>query len=315
MDIAGIASTTRAKPRQNIPITVLLKLNTTLKKSLFSRKFYQEINDKVLSSTSTLDASLYFICYFTLLLSSVLNNKHKILNFVESQKANVARVLGLFYLKKRPQKLHLNVNKEEHAVEESEKNGHPQDAKESIKANKSVPVSNLAIRLKKVSSYISDIRIFSRLVEAIKYMPWIIDEFSALMNPGLAVPRFDRLVNFAQAINCLILELLENVGWLTDHDWIGTSDNNYWCIETYIWSSRVWGAYLAIEIIELLRRYPASKRDKNWRINLFTQAVQIPLVLHWSLYDGCLSPFWVGICGSGASWFGFKRVLDSIDLS
>lgn len=313
--IASTPSSLRLKPRQIIPITVLLRLNQTLKKSIFSRRFYQEINDKVLASTSTLDSTLYFICYFTLLLSSVLNNKPRITAFAKRQRAHLVQILSRFYPQLSRKDSHFRFGTSAarpdivQDTEVSEKN-----ITNAENIDETTKTSALAVHLKAVSSYISDVRIFNRLVEAIKYMPWIIDEFSALTSTALVVPRLDRLVNFAQAINCLILELLENAGWLSEHNWIGTNDNNYWCIETYIWSSRVWGAYIAVEILELFRRYPSSKRDKNWKINLFTQAVQLPLVLHWSLYDGCLTPFWVGLCGSGASWFGFKRVMDSINL-
>lgn len=299
------------KPKGTLPITVLLQLNKhlrqTLGKTVFSRRFYAEINDKILAKTSTLDANLYFICYFTLLLSSILNNKHKIRAFLATHKSNLLKVVNRYYFSLF--KRHL-IKETSEKTEPAEKAAQSQENVEN-----SQPPSNLAVHLKAISSYIADIRIFHRLTEAIKYMPWIIDEYGALMNPTLAVPRFDRFVNFAQAINCLILELLENAGWLTDHNWVGTSDNNYWCIETYIWCSRVWGAYLVIEVIELLRRTPRSKRNKDWAIAFFTQVVQLPLVVHWSLYDGCLSPFWVGLCGSGASWFGFRNTWKSIDLS
>lgn len=65
----------------HLPINFLLKIQRLLKKSILSRKFYQEINDKVLSNSSTVDTNLYFICYFSLLISSILNNKYKILFF------------------------------------------------------------------------------------------------------------------------------------------------------------------------------------------------------------------------------------------
>lgn len=286
-----------------LPLPLLLKLNRILSKTILSRNFYQQINDRVLASTATVDTSLYFICYFTLLLSSVLNNKTKIRAFLLSQRANLVALINKVYFKafRRPLCQKQTVEKSEKKPEQST------DAQE-------VPVSNLAVHLKAISSYIADVRIFNRLTDSIKYMPWIIDEFASLMNPSLAVPRVDRFINFLQSINCLVLELLENAGWLTDHNWVGTNDNNYWCIETYIWCSRVWGAYLVLEIVELVRRTPRSKWNKDWRISLFKQVVQLPLVLHWSLYDGCLTPFWVGLCGSGASWHAFKDLWLSIEL-
>lgn len=313
----AVASKFITKNKMTLPLTVLLQLNNqlrlSLKKTVFSRKFYSEINDKILAKTATLDANLYFICYFTLLLSSVLNNKNQIRVFLVKQKGNLLLLLNKFFLKLFQKPLFVADATKVNPVN-NEKDAGSESKNEVDAVNSSVP-SNLAVHLKAISSYIADVRIFNRLTEAIKYMPWIIDEFGVLMNPALAVPRLDRLINFAQAINCLVLELLENAGWLTDHNWVGTPDNNYWCIETYIWCSRVWGAYLIIEIIELLRRTPSAKRGKDWRIAFFTQIVQLPLVVHWSLYDGCLSPFWVGLFGSGASYFGFRNTWKSIDLS
>lgn len=289
-----------------LPLSVLLNLNSALQKTILSRKFYLEVNTKILTQALTLDANLYFICYFTLLLSSVLNNKHRIRAFLASQKKTLLAVLSRLSLQTIGRPLPRGFTDKKPSAEVS-------TAETALETSAAKP-SALAVHLKAISSYIADVRIFNRLVDSMRYMPWILDEFAALSASGSNVPRLDRLVNFAQSINCLILELLENAGWLTEHNWVATNDNNYWCIETYIWCSRVWGAYLVIEIIELFRRTPRAKWNRDWKINLFTQVVQMPLVLHWSLYDGCLSPFWVGLCGSGASYFGFRKVWSTLDL-
>lgn len=312
MSIASIAPLNMKGGRDSnlLPINVILKLTEILKKSVFSRKFYQEINDKVLSKSSTVDANLYFICYFTLLLSSILNNKPKIKEFLLKQKYNLVHVLNTVCRNS------LDKDLKESSIKSISKlflMPNPSLAPPAPVSDK--PNSQLAIHLKAISSYLSDIRMFNRLTESIKYMPWIIDEFYAFMNPASAAPKFDRFVNLLQALNCLFLELFEHAGWLTDHNWVGTSDNDSWSLLTYVWCSRIWGAYLIIEIIELIRRVPMSKWDKNWRLSLFKQAVQVPLVVHWSLYEGCLTPFWVGLFGSGASWWGFRDMWLSIDLS
>lgn len=313
MSIASIAplNVNGKREMKFLLINILLKLNAILKKSVFSRKFYQEINDKVLSKSSTVDANLYFICYFTLLLSSILNNKPKIRQYLLKQKYNLVKVVNSFFnntLGKAPK---YSSNK---IISRFFQTQDP-SADPPVSNDSDRQVSQLAVHLKTISSYIADVRIFNRLTESIKYMPWIIDEFYAFMNPASAVSKFDRFVNLLQSLNCLLLELLEHAGWLTDHNWVGTPDNNHWSLLTYVWCSRVWGAYLIIEIIELFRRVPMSKWDKNWRLSLFKQAVQVPLVVHWSLYEGCLSPFWVGLCGSGASWWNFRDMWLSIDLS
>lgn len=279
--------------KQGVPLSVILKLNGLVKKTVLSRNFYQEITSKVLTKASTIDSVLYFVCYFTLLLSSILNNKAKIRKFLQDQRV----------------KLVLMVEK---------LTGSNLDDNKLVKKLKTRSIisdkpSQLAIHLKAISSYISDIRIFNRLGDSIKYMPWIIDEYQALFLNS-TTPFNHRFINLLQALNCLVLELFENAGWLTEHNWVGTGDNDWWCMFTYIWCSRVWGAYLVIEIIELMRRTPISKWDKNWKISLFSQVIQLPLVVHWSLYEGCLTPFWVGLCGCGASWWGFKDVISSIKL-
>lgn len=288
--------------RNAIPLTLILNLQTLLKKSVFSRKFYQEINDKILNKTATVDANLYFLCYFTLLVSAILNNKSKILYWLKLQKFKLFQVFN---------KVNQSIGG----------NDLSQSENKSINKHFEKPIyqegskSNLAIHLKSISSYLADIRIFARLTDSIKYMPWIIDEYKAYTNPLVnSPPRADRLINLIQSLNCLVLELLENAGWLTDHNWVGTSDNAWWSFETYIWCSWVWGAYLVIDIVEMIRRTPIKQWDRNWKVALFSSVVQMPLVLHWSLRNGCLTPFWVGLCGSGASFFKFKDLWSTLEL-
>lgn len=289
------------KPNKSLPLLVLLNLNGALRKTLLSRNFYQEVSDKVLTKASTIDATLYFVCYFALLSSSVLNNQPKILDFLQSQRLKLIKLIENSFgvnLSQSNNKWILALTKRH----------------DYLANNDDSAVQRLSQRLKKIYGYIADVRIFNRLGDSIKYMPWVIDEFRAFMASGSPVSKFDRFINLLQSLNCLVLELLENAGWLTEHDWVGTNDNTFWCIETYIWCCRVWGVYILVEVLELFRRVPMSKWDRAWKINLFKQAIQLPLVLHWSLYDGCLTPFWVGLCGCGASWWGFKDVMSSLKL-
>lgn len=283
------------KPR-TLPLSIILRLNQSLNKTILNKKFYSEVNSKILTKASTIDANLYFICYFTLLVSSVLNNKTRIRKFLQDQRLKLVALIEKTFGVKVSESNNKLLNKigTKHPIVES--------------------TSNLAPYLKRISSYLSDVRIFNRLFDTVKYMPWIIGEYEAFISKTSKVSKFTRFINLFQAFNCILLEALENLGWLTEHNWIGTNDNNYWCIETYIWCSRVWGFYIIIEVLELFRRTPYKNWDKAWKIELFKQVVQIPLVVHWSLYDGCLTPFWVGICGSGASWWGFKDSWKSLDL-
>lgn len=256
--------------KRPVPLPLLFSLSRVLKRTVFSRNFYDQINKQVLTNTATVDANLYFLCYLTKLAAAILMNREYIIDWCQR---------------------HLGVT--------------PRLWLEKFK-------TSFATHLQAILSYVADVRIFNRLTDAIKYMPWAIDEFSALVDPSATGPLVTRFVNFLQAVNCIVLELFENAGWLTDHNWVGTSDNASWSAWTYVWSSRVWAAYVIIEIIELFRRVPRSKWDKNWKIAVFRNAIQIPLVVHWSLYDGCLTPFWVGVCGTGASWWGFRDIWANI---
>lgn len=255
--------------KRPVPLPVLFTVSRVLKKTLFSRNFYDQVTTKCLTTSSAVDANLYFLCYLTKLVAAILVNRDAIREWL---KRNVGVDLG--------------------------------------------PITGaklkLAGHLLTILSYIADVRIFNRLTDLIKYMPWAIDEFAALVDPANPVPRVTRFINFLQAVNCIVLELFENAGWLTDHNFVGTDDNPGWSAFTYVWCLRVWAAYVVIEIIELFRRVPLLKWDKNWKIAVFRNAVQIPLVVHWSLYEGCLSPFWVGLCGTGASWWGFKDLWTSV---
>ncbi|KAG7192249.1 uncharacterized protein KQ657_001967 [Scheffersomyces spartinae] len=286
---------------KTIPLALLLRLAGLLRRTLLSKKFYSEVSTKILLKTSTMDANLYFICYLTLMVASALENKPEIKRFL----------LKLYY------KLMLVVSlviRRVSGVDISKSNGKCCLTTAPQHFDAPTEGSNLAKYLKRISSYIADIRIFNRLTDNITYIPWLLDEFAEFGNPLLAKSFSDRVIGVLQPINCIVLEGLENAGWVLDHNWVGTSDNPYWSFETYIWCCRVWGLYLALEIAQLIRNTPISKWNKAWQVQLFQQVIQLPLVLHWSLRDGCLTPFWVGFCGSGASWFKFKDLWLSLDI-
>lgn len=306
---AGASEKIAGQIPRHVPLAVILKLNSALRRSVFSRKFYQEVTDKVLSLPATIDANLYFICYSTLLASTVLNNKPKIRAFLRQQRYKLSLVIDSVFKRAMGTSLAESDNKWI-----SRAFAEPRPESDDQSKDKQEPVSRLAVHLKAVSSYLSDVRIFNRLFDSIKYIPWVIDEYLALVNPASPTPIVDRIVNLSQALNCLVLELLENVGWLTDHNWIGTADNTYWCYLTYVWCSRIWGLYILLEIAELVRKVPFSKWDRNWKISMFKQLTLLPLAVHWSLYEGCLSPFWVGLLGSGTSWFNFINVWKTLNL-
>lgn len=290
---------------QTPSFAVFLRLNYALRKTILSKKFYQEISSKILSSSSTIDSQLYFICYFSLLVSSVLNNKSQIRAFLRKQRYKLLQTIRKAYIKIFSIDLEKSSNK---SVSQVFTSVPPSESEESTST------SQLAVRLKSIYSYLADVRIFNRLFDSIKYIPWILDEYSALFVANSPTPIFDKVINFAQALNCLFLELFENAGWLTDHNWVNTSNNSHYSFVTYIWCCRIWGAYILIDIIEQIRRVPVSKWDKNWKIALFKNAIQMPLVVHWSLEKGCLTPFWVGLCGCGASWWNFRKAWLSLDL-
>lgn len=290
---AGVAPTKLAS---------VLRLHALLRKSVLDRGFYQRIGDNILGSPSTIDANLYFVCYLALLASSVLKNKPRILAFSNRQRErfliwvrhtfpNLAAFLMSLL---GAEKFNTTLSRTPSLV--------------AIGQTRTSPtVKSTADRLSAVSSYISDVRIFSRLLDFLKYVPWVLETQDAILDPNHSRSFLDRSVDHVQSTTCFVLDALETVGWITDHDWIATRDNLWWCEFSYVWSSRVWGIYLGAVIFALCRETPSSKRDRAWRVKVFEQLVQIPLVMHWSLYEGCLSSFWVGVCGVGASYWRFKE--------
>ncbi|GME76634.1 unnamed protein product [Ambrosiozyma monospora] len=80
-------------------------------------------------------------------------------------------------------------------------------------------------------------------------------------------------------------------------------------LKTYVWSSRLWAIYVAIEVIKVLhdfhklrQRSRSGSSDQSWNSKFIRRAVahlaSLPLTYHWSLYDGCFGDLSVGLFGT-----------------
>lgn len=152
----------------------------------------------------------------------------------------------------------------------------------------------IAIKLKLLSSYLSDIRIFNRMWALLGLVPWAID----LIQTSRGDPW--RLVHIFQAVSGVLLQLFENIGFVGDHHFTTQSDKlTYWF---NIWCCRLWAGYvvsdLAMNFVDYRRN---SRMSPSLRRSVISNLGNLPLTVHWSLDSGCLSPLLVGLCGTMSS--------------
>lgn len=151
----------------------------------------------------------------------------------------------------------------------------------------------ISSKLKLLSTYISDVRIFNRMWAAIPLMSWLLSTFKKIHTESYS--RYDKVLDFVQVTSCLVLQIFENVGFVGDHHFTTQSDKlSLWF---NIWCCKLWLLYVVSDIAKVLTR---DKIDKN---ALLSNLGNLPLTVHWSLVDGCLTPLQVGLFGTMSSCF------------
>ncbi|KAK9370033.1 hypothetical protein V1509DRAFT_618342 [Lipomyces kononenkoae] len=182
-----------------------------------------------------------------------------------------------------------------------------------VTADVAVPRPSIAVRMRTLSSLISDIRIFHRLWGLIGLLRWAI---ATLQSP----PKDSWLaaVAYLQVVSNLLYQPLENIAYLGSHDIIPVSKakiNRLWVV-----SSRLWAAHVILEFVRLGRqKYLAVQKNKDdagekkaeaktesamaevlWRRQLLVNTAYFPLTIHWSMQTGFLSELAVGVLGTVA---------------
>lgn len=152
----------------------------------------------------------------------------------------------------------------------------------------------ISAKLKLLSSYLSDVRIFNRMWALFGLLPWAIDTVGKSKGGPLTS------IHIFQAVTGVLLQLFENVGFVGDHHFTTQSDKlTYWF---NIWCCRLWAGYVVSDLAMNYVEYRASpKMRPSLRRSVISNLGNLPLTVHWSLDKGCLSPLLVGLCGTMSS--------------
>jgi hypothetical protein len=176
----------------------------------------------------------------------------------------------------------------------------------------------LSQSLKALSALVSDFRIFARLWGLLGIYKWV---------KGLAQnPPADRVlarIAWAEVLVNVAYQVLENGAYLAGKGVLGWDARRQ--ARAWAWSSRFWAAHVGLEFTRLgylwgeRMRARAKGKDKEmsgdreeesraWRRDLVSNAAYAPLTVHWSLEEGVVGDFWVGLLGTVASGVGFAEV-------
>jgi hypothetical protein len=188
-----------------------------------------------------------------------------------------------------------------------------------IISTSSIPSSRLLIaaqRLRALSDLISDFRIFARLWGLLKIYQW--GKRTWRSPHGDAVVRG---IVYAQVVVNVLYQYLENGAYLSSKGVAGWSAQRQ--KRAWLWSSRFWMAHVGLDFVRLGREWALRKGTtkekevvldgkgavveqgdqewwRGWVRELLIDAAWAPLTLHWSLENGLLGDFWVGLLGSVA---------------
>ena len=136
-----------------------------------------------------------------------------------------------------------------------------------------------------------------------------------------------RMLAYTQVIVNVFFQILENGAYLSSKGilgWSSEKQNRAW-----LWSSRFWMAHVGLDFVRLyrvwmLRKQGATEEEKRtdgpkgdvitergeevwrkgWIKEVVVNAAWAPLTLHWSLRQGLMGDFWVGVLGSVAGVAG-----------
>ncbi|KAK9377917.1 uncharacterized protein V1513DRAFT_435570 [Lipomyces chichibuensis] len=227
--------------------------------------------DRILSATSSLDLNLMTLQYALVLVSESITAVHnrRVLRHVYTQLSSLLNYFGGVTV---------------------------------VSADVAVPPPSVSVRMRTLSSLISDIRIFHRLWGLVGLLRWAIATLQSPPKDALL-----KAVAFAQVASNILYQPLENIAYLGSHEIIPVSKakiNRLWVV-----SSRLWAAHVILEFVRLgrekyLARKDAEKKaesktaDTLWRRQLVVNAAYFPLTIHWSLETGVLSDLAVGALGT-----------------
>jgi hypothetical protein len=183
-----------------------------------------------------------------------------------------------------------------------------------------LPTSRLLItatRLKALSDLISDFRIFVRLWGLLSIYKWGKRVYNEPPADALV-----RRIEYTQVASNIAYQYLENGAYLASKSVLGWSKEKQ--TRAWVWSSRFWMLHVGLDFVKLWREaklrslkgkgkegvegLEESKWKAKWRREMVVNVAWAPLTLHWSLEEGLVGDFWVGLLGSVAGLAGFREL-------
>ncbi|KAG9995434.1 hypothetical protein KCU78_g17939, partial [Aureobasidium melanogenum] len=172
---------------------------------------------------------------------------------------------------------------------------------------------------KALSELISDFRCFSRVVESLDLYTWAKGTWNSPPEDGIV-----KAAVWGQIWTITAYQWYENVAYLASKgvlhgERFNTQQQNKW----WVWSSRYWMAYIALEAVRLARVWQlkptaassATEKDPQtleaealWKRQMTVNMAWAPVSYHYSLESGALSKDWLGVLGLIAGGTGFRNL-------
>ncbi|KAK0711388.1 hypothetical protein B0H67DRAFT_585187 [Lasiosphaeris hirsuta] len=172
----------------------------------------------------------------------------------------------------------------------------------------------LAGRLKALSGLLSEARTILRLWALLGMYFWgkglVVKALSPATEKKSGEPeetRLDKVIEWTRLLLCVGLQTLENGAYLSSRGVMGWTPAQQG--KAYKWSSRLWAAYIGIELGRLAAegRAGSSKakaeaevdaETAEWRKKVARNLAWMPLTLHWSTDAGFVSEPLIGLLAS-----------------
>ncbi|GME76770.1 unnamed protein product [[Candida] boidinii] len=305
-------------------------------KLLSNSKFYDIINGPF-EDVYKLDSILSTVCYSSLFFSELIKLQPKFLKLLKSIiiRLNLQNLLKLFNVdsikNENNNKLLLPITQFSNKISE--------------KLNNNYNKSDLSNKLKTLSNYISDIRIFNRLWATPGLISFGINGVKSTMVDD-EMPNWLKILSVIDIVSIVAYQPLENYAYLLDKHWwfnqkteaideatvdigkdselkeleikeIEAKKYSEKSLYYYVLSSKLWAIFVVIELIKLFHKLYTTKgsilkKDKSFNIGLISNLANFPLTIHWSLYDGCLPDLIVGFFGTFSSCMNTADILSNV---
>ncbi|KAG7883010.1 hypothetical protein KL905_001712 [Ogataea polymorpha] len=236
-----------------------------------------------------LDSLLSTVCYGSLFISELIKRRPELVQIL-SNLAEKLKMQGLISLIKTL------IQKIQRAV----------DPKHRFSIN--VSLDSLSTKLRLISDYIADVRIFNRMWGLPGLLAFGLEDLHRIFRADSNF--ITKLLEATSTISIVAYQPLENVAFAADHNWTHLEKSA--SLEYYVASSRLWAVFVVLEVVKLVKTMIQTKlagkpldllHNRSLNRSLVANIANLPLTVHWSLYDGCLSDLTVGFLGTMSSLF------------